>query len=100
MERQAKRFYCIIDSLRIPIIHQFNMVTMLYSSSVQIRVSTRDLMKEKRNGSVRTTSQRVGGLVTDCPVLGGDGRVSDQRGSSLGVGRDGGTQRCGHVGVF
>lgn len=29
-------------------------------------------MKEKRNGSVRTTSQRVGGLVTDCPVLGGD----------------------------
>lgn len=75
------------------------MVTMLYSSSVQIRVSTRDLMKEK-NGSVCTTSQRVGGLVTDCPVLGGDGRVSDQRGSLLGVGRDGGTQRCGHIGVF
>lgn len=99
MERQAKRFYYLIDSLRTSIIHEFNMVTMLYSSSVQIRVSTRDLMKEK-NGSVRTTSQRVGGLVTDCPVLGGDGRVSDQRGSLLGVGRDGGTQRCGHIGVF
>lgn len=47
VERQAKRFYCIIDSLRVSIIHQFNMVPMLYSASIQIRVSTRDLMKEK-----------------------------------------------------
>lgn len=47
VERQAKMLYSITDSLRISIIHQFNMVTTLYSSSVQIRASTRDSLKEK-----------------------------------------------------
>lgn len=47
VERQAKMLYSITDSLRISIIRQFNMVTTLYSSSVQIRASTRDSLKEK-----------------------------------------------------
>lgn len=47
VERQAKMLYFITDSLRISIIRQFNMVTTLYSSSVQIRASTRDSLKEK-----------------------------------------------------
>lgn len=77
--------------------------------NVQIRVLIRYLTKKKEkkkkenkwfNSFYTIKEEGVGGLATDCAVLGGRKGNSDEGGRFLTAARTDGTQRWGHMGLF